>query len=389
MKTRPAQAKIKRALVAAVEAELLRKLRDQGPVPRIDLARQMKLAPSTVGIYVRRLIADGYLSEGKQQVRDLGRPAVMLALNPAGGSFIGVDIEARNVYAVCVDFAQQTLKQVHRELRASEATVATVLRRVEEAVDQVRVSDRPLLGLGIGVPGSVDPERGMAVHYEHIAGWKDVQIGERMTAKFGVPVRVENNIRSLAMAERWFGLGRGVENFLCVGIRSGIGVGIVVDGNLVHGATNSAGEAGQWPTNSHPPVGSAPVRDTLESHVALSGLLQRFAAAAGKAEPTFADFAEGVRRGDAVAMKLLGDATDRLGLFLAQVQLLLNPERIILAGRLPELGAVVLQPLRRTVTAAVPGFVARKPELIVTELGEYGGAIGAAALAVHEWQPTR
>jgi predicted NBD/HSP70 family sugar kinase len=229
----------------------------------------------------------------------------------------------------------------------------------------------------------------MAVHYEYIAGWNDVQIGERMSAKYGVPVRVENNIRSLAMAERWFGLGRGIENFLCVGIRSGIGVGIVVDGNLVRGATNSAGEAGQWPTNSHPPAGADPVRDTLESHVALSGLLQRFAAAAGKAEPTFADFADGVRRRDAVALKLLGDATDRLGMFLAQVHLLLNPERIILAGRLPELGDVVLEPLRRTVTAAVPAFVARKPELLVTELGEYGGAIGAAALAVHEWQPAR
>lgn len=388
MKTRPTQAKIKRALVAAVEAELLRKLRDQGPVPRIDLARQLKLAPSTVGIYVRRLIADGYLTEGKQQVRDLGRPAVMLALNPGGGSFIGVDIEARNIYAVCVDFAQQTLKQVHSELKASEATVANVLRRVEELVDEVRVKDRPLLGLGIGVPGSVDPVRGMAVHYEYIAGWNDVQIGDRLGAKFGVPVRVENNIRSLAMAERWFGLGRGVENFVCVGIRSGIGVGIVVDGKLMRGATNSAGEAGQWPTGAHAPTQPAP-RDTLESHVAVSGILQRFAAQGGAAEPTFAEFSARVRSQDRAALELLSDAVDRLGLFLAQTYLLLNPERIILAGQLPELGDVVLEPLRRSVTSAVPAFVSRKPELLVTQLGEYGGAIGAAALAVHEWQPAR
>lgn len=389
MKSRPAQAKIKRALVAAVEAELLRKLRDQGPVPRIDLAKQLKLAPSTVGIYVRRLIADGYLTEGKQQVRDLGRPAVMLALNPAGGSFIGIDIEARNIYAVCVDFAQQTLKQSRYELRPAEATVETVLDRVERLVEEVRVGDRPLLGLGVGVPGTVDPERGLAVHYEYIAGWNDVRIGERFNARFGVPIRVENNIRSLAMAERWFGLGRGVENFLCVGIRSGIGVGIVVDGKLVRGATNSAGEAGQWPTNSHAAGAATTERETLESYVALSGLLRRFATAGGAKEPTFADFAARVNQGDAVARGLLRDAVDRLGLFLAQVYLLLNPERIILAGRLPELGDVVLEPLRRTVTAAVPAFVARKPELLVTELGEYGGAIGAAALAVHEWQPAR
>jgi predicted NBD/HSP70 family sugar kinase len=389
MKSRPMKAKIKRALVAAVEAELLRKLRDQGPTSRVELARQMKLAPSTVGIYVRRLIADGFLTEGKLETRELGRPAVMLALNPAGGSFIGVDIEARNVYAVCVDFAQQTIKQVHRELRAAEATVDVVLERVEEAVDEVRVADRKLLGIGLGVPGSVDPGRGVAVRYEHIAGWNDVPVRDRLAARFDVPVHVENNIRSLAMAERWFGLGRGIENFLCVGIRSGIGVGMVVDGRLVRGATNAAGEAGRWPTGRHSPADRAAADDTLESHVAVSGLLRRFAAVNGTGEPTFADFAERIGRTDPQALQLLDDAVDRLGLYLAQANLLLNPERIILAGRLPELGDIVLQPLRTAVTALAPGYVERGPDLHVSSLGEFGGAVGAAALTVHEWQPTR
>ncbi len=279
MTKRPVRAKIKRALVAAVEADLLKKLREHGPVSRIDLARQMRLAPSTVGIYVRRLIDDGFLTEGKQATRDLGRPAVMLDLNPAGGSFVGVDIEARNIYAVSVDFAQQTLKQVHFELRPADATVATVLRRIEEAVDEVRVADRRMLGLGLGVPGTVDAKRGVALHYEHIAGWNDVQIRDRLTARFGVPVHVENNIRSLAMAERWFGAGRGVGNFLCIGIRSGFGVGIVVDGRLCRGAANAAGEAGRWPTGDRPAAptkngaGAKTPLDTLESHVAVSGLL--------------------------------------------------------------------------------------------------------------------
>jgi predicted NBD/HSP70 family sugar kinase len=395
MSRQPVRAKIKKALVAAVEADLLKRLRDHGPVSRIDLARQMKLAPSTIGIYVRRLIGDGYLTEGKQVTRDLGRPAVMLSLNPAGGSFVGIDIEARNIYAVSIDFAQQTLKRLHVELRPAEATVANVFRRVEELVEEVRVADRRFLGLGLGVPGTVDPKRGIALHYEHIAGWNDVQVRDRLTARFGVPVHVENNIRSLAMAERWFGAGRGVGNYLCIGIRSGFGVGIVVDGRLCRGATNAAGEAGRWPTGdalaakSNNGVESLRADGTLESHVAVSGLLKRYAAATGRDVPTFGEFAERISRRDARALELLREATSQLGRFLVQVNLLLNPQRIILAGRLPELGDVVLAPLREALEAAGPGSPGHKPELTVSELGEFGGALGAAALTVHEWKPAR
>jgi predicted NBD/HSP70 family sugar kinase len=394
MTKRAATAKIKRELVAAVEADLLKRLRDQGPVSRIDLARQMKLAPSTVGIYVRRLIEDGYLTEGKQLTRDLGRPAVMLALNPAGGSFIGVDIEARNIYAVAVDFAQQTAKQVHVTLQPADATVGTVLRRVEEIVEEVRGPNLRLMGLGIGVPGAVDPARGVALHYDHIAGWNDVQIRDRLNDRFGVPIHVENNIRSLAMAERLFGAGRGVENFLCVGIRSGFGVGVVVDGNLCRGETNTAGEAGRWPTgpdaaHSFAAGDGKKCEDTLESHVAVSGLLRRYAAAHGGKEPTFAEFAQHVADKDKTALKLIGDATNRLGLFLVQVDLLLNPQRIILAGRLPELGNVVLAPLREALKSSRTAYHVGTADLLVSELGELGGALGAAAMAVNEWKPSR
>lgn len=394
MTKRAATAKIKRELVAAVEADLLKRLRDQGPVSRIDLARQMRLAPSTVGIYVRRLIEDGFLTEGKQTTGDLGRPAVMLALNPTGGSFVGVDIEARNIYAVAVDFAQQTVKQVHATLQPAEATVGTVLRRVEEIIEEVRVPNLRLMGLGVGVPGAVDPQRGVALHYDHIAGWNDVQICQRMSERLGVPIHVENNIRSLAMAERLFGAGRGVENFLCVGIRSGFGVGVVVDGRLCRGETNTAGEAGRWPTgpdaaHSFAAGDGKKTEDTLESHVAISGLLRRYAAAAGGEEPKFAEFAKRVADGDKIALKLIGDATNRLGLFLVQVDLLLNPQRIILAGRLPELGGVVLAPLREALKSSRTSYHAGTADLIVTELGEFGGALGAAAMAVHEWKPAR
>jgi len=387
MRNRPKQAKIKREQVAIVEAELLKKLREQGPVPRVDLAKQLKLAPSTVGIYVHRLIEDGFITEGKQVIRDVGRPAVMLALNPAGGAFVGVDIEARNVYVTSVDFAQQTLKRVHAAIVPGEETTESVLSRVERMIEEVCVPQRKLLGLGLGVPGTVDPERGVVRYYGHIADWRDVPIRDRLAARFGVPVHVENNIRSLALAERWFGQGRGVDNYLCVGIRSGFGVGIVVDGRLCRGSSNLAGEVAHWPTDGSTQPDATAAGTMLESQVALAGILRRYAAAKGLQTATFAQFAAGVKDADVDALRLTDTAAAALGLFLVQASRLLDPEKIILAGQLPELGDAVMTPLQKTVDAWLPDDADRRPLITVSELGEFGGALGAAALAVHEWRP--
>src|SRR5437660_5981792 len=103
--------KIKQHLVAGVEADLLRRVRADETMSRVALARKLKLAPSTAGIYVDRLIADGFLVEKEKVSREFGRPPKALGLNPGGGRFVGVDFEARNIMATAVDFSQRPLEQ--------------------------------------------------------------------------------------------------------------------------------------------------------------------------------------------------------------------------------------------------------------------------------------
>src|SRR5881394_2533703 len=105
---------------------------------------------------------------------------------------------------------------------------------------------RDVLGIGIGVPGAIDPKNQVALAYAHIKGWKNIPLGETLTKKFKVDVFLENNIRSMALAELWFGQGRGLENFICLGIRTRIAAGIVAGGHLLHGEGNRAGEIGGW-----------------------------------------------------------------------------------------------------------------------------------------------
>ena len=193
--------KIKREAVANQQADLLLRVRAQEGLSRVDLARSLNLAPSTVGIYVDHLVEEGYLYEGKATGREFGRPPTILALNPQGGRFIGVDFEARNIMATAVDFSQRPLKQFHDTIAAAEP-VEDILRKIEQAIETVGAGDdRKVLAIGVGVPGVIDLEKGVALSYKHIKGWENVPLVSRLTERFGVPVFVENTIRTMALAE--------------------------------------------------------------------------------------------------------------------------------------------------------------------------------------------
>jgi len=101
-----------------------------------------------------------------------------------------------------------------------------------------------VLGIGVGVPGVIDPKRQIALHYPHIQGWENIPLGQRLAKRFKVDVFLENNIRSMALAELWFGQGRGLDSFVCLGIRTGIAAVLVVQRDVLHGRNNLSGEIG-------------------------------------------------------------------------------------------------------------------------------------------------
>ena len=383
--------KIKHESIAHMEGDLLRRVRAQEGLSRIELARSLNLAPSTVGIYVDHLIEEGFLSEGKRVGREFGRPPTALGLNAQGGRFIGVDFEARNIMATSVDFSQKPLKQFHDTISESD-TVEHILDKIEHAIREVKSDDaRRVLAIGVGVPGVIDPQHGIARQYKHIRGWQNIPLVDRLTERFSVPVFLENTIRSMALAELWFGQARGLKDFICLGMRSGIGAGIIVDGHVYHGSNNLAGEIGDWPCA---PAGTgAGGVQTLEEIASLRGI-QAFLAANGKSNPLYAQLGadfnlaqllKAARDGDELILKHLDRMASTLGLVVSQMNRAFNPGKIILAGVFPAFGAAFLEKVRQQFRE-----VSRTddlPRLVVSDLGEFNGALGAAALAVHEWKP--
>jgi predicted NBD/HSP70 family sugar kinase len=389
--------KLKQNGSTAVAAAVIQRLRLAEGVSRIDLAREMGLAPSTIGSYVERLIADGVLREGKKCQYSAGRPATILELNPQVGQFVGVDFEARQISASAIDFSQESLNHCIVKIDANDSA-PTVVRKIKQAIKEVVGAGPPLLGIGVGVPGTVDIGRGIAVHYEFIRGWREIRLGEQLSQMFGVPAYLENNIRAMAFAESLFGRAKEVKNFVCLGIRSGIGAGVVIDGKLHRGLENMAGEIGGWPCPSIEVAGDVSSPSTLERMASVRAILEQLTEAARSGADTclriqpdrplaIEDIVNAARNDDSLVLGVLGQAAAYLGRTICQINLLLNPEQVIIAGPLAELDKSFLVPIRNVVEQLTPKLHGRVPKIEASQMGEFGGALGAAALAVHHWAP--
>lgn len=391
-----------------LESDILKNVRASSGISRVELARALGLAPSTAGIYVERLIKDGFLEETDKAERETGRPPVLLRLNPEGGEFVGVDFEARSILSVAVDFSDKPLRNAHTQIATGDS-VDDIVRKIEHTITSVLPRDpRRLLAIGVGVPGLVNSAEGVALHYKYIAKWRNVALVERLTAKFNVPVYLENNVRSMALAEMWFGQGLGVSDFVCVGIRSGIGAGMVLDGRLYSGAFHDAGEFGRWKcpqltgkttgwfaAGPEVPAGGLELQD-VSSVLAIQRALQKAIAAGqksvlrGRPQPLSLDDVLGaLQQRDPLATLVIGQAAKCLGWGIANLSLVVDPRKIVLAGPLTLLGDFLLQPLRATTESILQSSESRMPEIVHSTMGEFSGALGAAALAVHQWRPAR
>lgn len=393
---------------ADLESNILKRVRASHGVSRVELARSLGLAPSTAGIYVERLIDEGYLEETDKAERDTGRPPMLLNLNPDRGEFVGVDFEARNIMAVAVDFSDKPLRNAHLHIAESDS-VEQITRKIEQAINRVRPDDpQRLLAIGVGVPGLVDSVQGIALHYEYIKNWSNVPLARKLRKKFAVPVFLENAMRTMALAELWFGHGLAINDFVCIGIRSGIAAGMILDGKLYSGAQHAAGELGRWRCPLSTGKSAAWFgwsADRLNfgpelQEVASVRAIQRALAAAlesgeksilRKAANPIAieEIVRAVQQRDPLAVMVIGEAARCLGWAVSQLLLTLDPRKVVLAGPLTSFGENLLQPVRAVTDSLLPPETPRTVEIVNSTMGEFIGALGAAALAVHEWKPVR
>ncbi|MGP4096322.1 ROK family protein [Nonomuraea sp. KM90] len=264
-----------------------------GPLSRSEIARGLDLSPATVTQLTKELIGHGMLEELDLKPSRGGRPAQRLGLVGSAGRALGVKVTADHLVLVDVRLDGEVLGSWERP---HDPAAPDALEHLADAVESVvrEISGvPPLLGVGVGVPGSVDDQAVGTVNAPTL-GWQAMPVGERLRRRLNLPVLVENDVNALAAAERLYGRGRTHSDFLVLTIGRGVGAAIVADGRVYRGARGGAGEFGHLQVDPEGPPCGCGARGCLEAFVGSAGLL---ATARAREALTQGDDRPGAERG--------------------------------------------------------------------------------------------
>lgn len=302
----------------------------RGDLSRAEVARVLGVSPATVTQITKNLLGRGLVVELDSVPSHGGRPARLLGLASQAAGAIGAKVTADHVAVVDVALDGTVASStVHAFDPDAPHALDALARVLTGAVDR---HPGHLLGVGVGVPGSVDGQASGVVEAPTL-GWSDARVGPVLRAALGVPVLVENDVNTLAVAERVYGLGREHGSYLTVTIGRGIGCGVVIDGALYRGAFGGAGEIGHIPVSVGGPLCGCGNRGCLEAHIG-DAALERAAVEAGAigAGAGVAELLAAADAGSDAAQAVFRDAGTLLGRALAGVVHTLDPEVVLLLG---------------------------------------------------------
>jgi len=354
----------------------------QGPLSRAEIAARLELSPAAVTSITRKLLTDGLVSEGGPRTPQAGRPSIPLALVPGAAHAIGVQIAREHVTLVLTRLDATTVRATTYPFDPEgPAPLRGLTELIRAEVEYAATSGLPLLGVGVAVPGVVEPETG-TLRMSMRLGWTGMPLAALLREALGLPVLVDNDISAVTAAERLYGPGANCADFLLVAIGQGIGLGMVLDGAPYRGAAGAAGELGHVPVSADGAVCGCGNRGCLETQVSTEALLAR-ARELGAVAPggDLGDLLVAAAAGTPDVLSLLEQAGDLLGRVLAGSVNLLGPEVVVIIGEITPLWPHMAVSFHRSLAAhLIPGT--RETRVEVRTHDEQLIARGAAGIVL-------
>ncbi len=375
-----------RALLRDLNVNLLIELvRQGGPISRADLARQSELSAPTVSAIVAELLRRGIFSEVALAPSSGGRPPVLLRLDPKAGYVVGIKLRGDGLTTVVCDLEANVAASAERDgqfIADPDAALAAIEQATRQVLREGKIAKSKVLGIGIGLSGLIDSARGTC-RFSHLLDWSDVPIAEPLWRRLRLPVWVDNDVNTLAVAEKWSGEGIAARNFITLSVGRGIGVGIVVDRALYRGALGAAGEFGHMIVDPAGPRCECGRAGCLEALVGEAALVRQAGEQLGRTVTT-QELLALAGEGDLAVTRVLRAAGARLGLAVSNLVTLLNPELLIVCGEGTALGAAFFDPMAEAVRTATFGGLGRELAIKIQQWGNEAWAIGAATLVLRE-----
>jgi glucokinase len=269
-----------------------------------------------------------------------------------------------------------------------------LINEMAARVGRLRASFPDIAAIGVGVPGLVDFDRGFVHELTNVPGWKHVPLKTLLSDKAGLPVVVDNDANAMAWAEFRYGAARGLRNVVALTLGTGIGGGLILNGQMYRGSQDSAGEIGQMSIDFDGRHGHYGNLGALEKYTGNSQIAEhavaRYASAGIQKSPadcTPKAIAQAAESGDEIARGVWGEVADWLGTALSSIAWLLNPDAFVIGGGVAQAGDLIFDPLKRKVQSMVSSVVWERLQILPARFSNEAGIIGNAALADELVQP--
>ncbi|GAA4721343.1 ROK family transcriptional regulator [Pedococcus ginsenosidimutans] len=355
-------------------------LRDQGAMTQVEIAGFTGLSPATVSNLVKDLDAAGAV-ELEPSIRN-GRRAVLVSLATGNTLLAGIAFGDRDVRVAIGTGPRDIIGRQRMPLPADHAADEGMERAVRLLLDLVEKAGKTMgdvRAVGVGIPAPVDRVSGQVGSESILPGWRGVAVGHEMAGRLQAPVDVDNTSNLAALGELRCGVLQGVQHGVYIKLSHGVGAGLILDGDIFRGAAGTAGEIGHLTIDENGPVCRCGNRGCLETYIGSRGLLESLAASHGPL--SLRDVIHRALAGDAGCRRVLEDAGRHLGVAVAGVVNLVNPEVVVLGGQLSKVGSIITTPMRASLERCAIPSAAASLEVRMGELDTDADVIGALVSA--------
>ncbi|MGI5340634.1 ROK family transcriptional regulator [Streptomyces sp. CA-181903] len=362
---------------------VVRAVRRSGALTQAEIARTTGLSAATVSNIVRELKDNGTVEV--TPTSSGGRRARSVSLSGDAGIVVGVDFGHTHLRVAIGNLAHRVLAEEAEPLDV-DASATQGLERAEHLVKTLiaatGIEPGKIVGVGLGVPGPID-ESGVLGSTAILPGWAGTNPRDELATRLDVPVHVDNDANLGALGELVWGAGRGAADLAYIKVASGVGAGLVINGQIYRGPGGTAGEIGHITLDESGPVCRCGNRGCLETFTAHRYVLPLLHSAHGP-DLTAPRMVRLARDGDAGCRRVIADVGRHIGSGVASLCNLLNPSRVVLGGDLAEAGELVLAPIRESVGRYAIPSAARQLEVVPGALGGRAEVLGALALVLSE-----
>jgi glucokinase-like ROK family protein len=385
----------KKLIRAINRFKILHKIRAHKLISRVDITKATGLSQATVTGITASLIGEGLLLEKRPGESEGGRPPILISLNPDATYAVGVYLSISQINIVIIDLEATIRASYEMPLRKQnytpEAIADKIVQAVQECMWQANFSRNRISGIGIGLPGLVDSHTGL-IRFLPNYQWEKVNLRDLVQKKIDHPTYIENSANALALAEQWFGEGRGIDNFIVVTLEYGVGMGIMIHGQLYRGHKGTAGEFGHTTVDPDGPLCRCGKKGCIEAIVGNNAILREAEAAAQKGEwkpdnphdITIDEVILAAREGAPCLRNIFARAGRILAIGLSNLILIFNPAKIIISGRGVKAGELLFDSMYNTIPQYTSSRTNGDAEIVIKSWNQNAYALGSGTVVLQE-----